>query len=198
MRASEGAEVIDLGIVADRLEDTVAAIRRARDAKADVLVTMGGASVGDYDLVQKALSTEGIDLVVLEDRDASGPAADARPSRRDAGARPARQSGLGLCLRVPVPGAAAAQDDRAAAMSTPSRAGLAGFRPAGKRRTGRLSAGPVVRGPCVVLWWRRRFRCRIPSMGRVLAHADCLVIREPHAPRALVGSRLRYLLKLPF
>ena len=47
-----GAEVIDLGIVADRLEDTVAAIRKARAMQADVLVTMGGASVGDYDLVQ--------------------------------------------------------------------------------------------------------------------------------------------------
>ncbi len=58
----EGCEVIDLGIVADRLDDTIAAVRRARDAGADLLVTSGGASVGDYDLVQKALAAEGLAL----------------------------------------------------------------------------------------------------------------------------------------
>ena len=62
LRESEGAEVIDLGIVADRIEDTIAAIRRAREAGADVLVTTGGASVGDYDLVQKAFAAEGVSL----------------------------------------------------------------------------------------------------------------------------------------
>jgi len=59
---SEGAEAIDLGVVPDRLDETVAAIRRARDSGADILVTTGGASVGDYDLVQKALASEGLDL----------------------------------------------------------------------------------------------------------------------------------------
>ena len=55
-------EVIDLGIVPDRLDDTVAAVRRARDAGADILVTTGGASVGDHDLVQQALAAEGLEL----------------------------------------------------------------------------------------------------------------------------------------
>ncbi|RAI42427.1 gephyrin-like molybdotransferase Glp [Rhodoplanes roseus] len=59
---SEGAETLDLGIVPDRLDETVAAIRRARAEKVDVLVTTGGASVGDYDLVQKALAAEGMAL----------------------------------------------------------------------------------------------------------------------------------------
>src|SRR3954471_9008483 len=58
----EGCEVIDLGIVPDRLAETAAAVRRARDSGADILVTSGGASVGDYDLVQKALATEGLAL----------------------------------------------------------------------------------------------------------------------------------------
>ena len=58
----EGCEVVDLGIVADRLDDTIAAVRRARDLGADLLVTSGGASVGDYDLVQKALAAEGLAL----------------------------------------------------------------------------------------------------------------------------------------
>jgi molybdopterin molybdotransferase len=59
---SEGAEPIDLGVVGDSVEATVAAIRKARDAGADVLVTTGGASVGDHDLVQKALAAEGLSL----------------------------------------------------------------------------------------------------------------------------------------
>src|SRR5262247_217701 len=58
----EGCEVIDLGIVRDRLDETIAAVRRARDAGADLLVTSGGASVGDHDLIQKALAAEGLAL----------------------------------------------------------------------------------------------------------------------------------------
>jgi molybdopterin molybdotransferase len=58
----EGCEVVDLGIVGDRLDDTINAVRRARDSGANLLVTSGGASVGDYDLVQKALAAEGLAL----------------------------------------------------------------------------------------------------------------------------------------
>lgn len=57
---SEGAETIDLGIASDTLESTSAGIRRARERGADILVTTGGASVGDHDLVQQALRDEGI------------------------------------------------------------------------------------------------------------------------------------------
>ncbi|MBB4377794.1 gephyrin-like molybdotransferase Glp [Bradyrhizobium sp. SBR1B] len=57
---SEGAETIDLGVAADTLEATTAGVRRARESGADILVTTGGASVGDHDLVQQALKDEGI------------------------------------------------------------------------------------------------------------------------------------------
>ena len=57
-----GAEVIDLGIAADTMEATTAAIRRARELNADVLVTTGGASVGDHDLVKHALESEGTQM----------------------------------------------------------------------------------------------------------------------------------------
>ncbi|WLA68936.1 molybdopterin molybdotransferase MoeA [Bradyrhizobium diazoefficiens] len=56
----EGADTIDLGVAADTLEATTAGIRRARESGADILITIGGASVGDHDLVQQALKTEGI------------------------------------------------------------------------------------------------------------------------------------------
>jgi molybdopterin molybdotransferase len=57
---AEGAETIDLGIAADTIEATTDGIRRARDAGADILVTMGGASVGDHDLVKRSLEGEGV------------------------------------------------------------------------------------------------------------------------------------------
>jgi molybdopterin molybdotransferase len=57
---AEGAEVVDLGIAADTLEATQSGIRRARDSGADILITTGGASVGDHDLVKKSLDAENV------------------------------------------------------------------------------------------------------------------------------------------
>ncbi|OKO78550.1 gephyrin-like molybdotransferase Glp [Bradyrhizobium sp. AS23.2] len=59
---SEGADTVDLGVAADTLEATSAGIRRARESGADILITTGGASVGDHDLVQQALKAEGISM----------------------------------------------------------------------------------------------------------------------------------------
>lgn len=59
---AEGAEVIDLGIAVDTLEATTAAIQRAIDLKADVLITTGGASVGDHDLVKQSLEAAGVEM----------------------------------------------------------------------------------------------------------------------------------------
>jgi molybdopterin molybdotransferase len=59
---AEGADTIDLGIAADTVDATTAGIRRARDSGADVLITTGGASVGDHDLVRPSLEAEGISM----------------------------------------------------------------------------------------------------------------------------------------
>ena len=56
----EGAETIDLGIAADTMEATTDGIRRARATGADILITMGGASVGDHDLVKRSLEAEDV------------------------------------------------------------------------------------------------------------------------------------------
>ena len=60
--AACGGVGIDLGIARDTAPDIERAIARAREAKADVLVTLGGASVGDYDLVQQTLVGSGMTL----------------------------------------------------------------------------------------------------------------------------------------
>ena len=57
---AEGADVVDLGIAADTLEATRSGIRRARDSGADILITTGGASVGDHDMVKKSLDAENV------------------------------------------------------------------------------------------------------------------------------------------
>lgn len=57
-----GAEAIDLGIAGDTLAALDEAILRAVSAEADLLITLGGASVGDHDLVQSALRTRGLEL----------------------------------------------------------------------------------------------------------------------------------------
>jgi molybdopterin molybdotransferase len=57
---AEGADTIDLGVAADTMEATTSGIRRARELGADILVTTGGASVGDHDLVKTALEAEGV------------------------------------------------------------------------------------------------------------------------------------------
>jgi len=57
-----GGEPVDLGIARDNFADLEAGVRRAHVENLDILVTLGGASVGDHDLVQKALANEGMKL----------------------------------------------------------------------------------------------------------------------------------------
>jgi molybdopterin molybdotransferase len=59
---AEGAEVADLGIAADTIAATAQGIRLAREVEADILITMGGASVGDHDLVKRSLEAEGTEM----------------------------------------------------------------------------------------------------------------------------------------
>ena len=57
-----GGVAIDLGIAADELQALNTSLNRAREVQADVLVTLGGVSVGDHDLVQQALVSAGMEL----------------------------------------------------------------------------------------------------------------------------------------
>ncbi len=57
-----GADIIDLGIFRDDLADLERGIGLARESRADVLVTLGGASVGDRDLLRPALARQGMSL----------------------------------------------------------------------------------------------------------------------------------------
>ncbi len=58
-----GGEVLDLGIAKDRLESLISHIQNALDHDADMIVTIGGASVGDHDLVLPAMQEMGFEFL---------------------------------------------------------------------------------------------------------------------------------------
>ncbi|HEY4142632.1 MAG TPA: gephyrin-like molybdotransferase Glp [Pseudolabrys sp.] len=183
---SEGAEPIDLGVVGDRVEDIVAAIRKARDAGADVLVTTGGASVGDHDLVQKALAAEELNLSFWK--------IALRPGRPTMHGRLATMQVLGLpgnpvssyvcafLFLVPLIRTLLGRPD---IEPETSDAILGRDMPENDERRDYLRAtladGPD--GPVAT-----PLPAQDSSLMAPLAKADCLLIREPHAPFAPAGS----------
>ncbi|MSP46675.1 MAG: molybdopterin molybdenumtransferase MoeA [Xanthobacteraceae bacterium] len=195
---AEGAEVVDLGIVPDKVEDTVAAIRRARDVRADILLTTGGASVGDYDLVQRGLKAEGLELgfwrVAL------------RPGRPMMSGRLGAMQVLGLpgnpvsayvcafLFLVPLIRRLAGRTD----IEPASESALLGRAlPENDERADYLRA-TLAPGPDGTLI-ATPVSLQDSSMMAALAKADCLVVREPFAPTAAAGSRCAILrLTRPF
>jgi molybdopterin molybdotransferase len=191
----EGAEVSDLGIARDSVADTVAAIQDARMRRADVLVTMGGASVGDYDLVQQALTEEGMDLSFWKIAMRPGrPLMHGRLGQIHVLGLPGNPVSAYVCavlFLIPLLRTLTGRSD----VSIPTEHALLGSDlPENDERAdylrGRLSRssrGALVATP---------FPMQDSSMTRVLANADCLILREPHAAQALAGSPC-VILKLP-
>jgi molybdopterin molybdotransferase len=184
----EGCEVVDLGIVPDRLPETAAAVRRARDAGADILVTSGGASVGDYDLVQKALAAEGLALSFWK--------VALRPGRPMMHGRLAEMHVLGLpgnpvssyvcavLFLVPLIRRLCGRADVEPALE---EAVLRCDLPENDERADYLRASLTTKtGELPVA---TPFPVQDSSMLVPLAAADCLLIRAPHAPAAKAGSR---------
>jgi len=182
----EGAEVGDLGIAPDRVEAIAAAVRSARDWGADILVTTGGASVGEHDLVQRALAGEGLDLSFWR--------VALRPGR------PMMHGRLGDMQVLGVPGNPVSSYVCAFLFLVPLIRRLAGRHdidrvpqpavlgldlPENDERAdyirATLKAGPD--GPVAT-----PLPNQDSSLMAPLAKADCLLIREPNAPAARLGS----------
>jgi molybdopterin molybdotransferase len=63
LATAAGADVIDLGIATDVLDDVLARLRRGLAEGADAIIVAGGVSVGPFDVVKAAIETVGtIDL----------------------------------------------------------------------------------------------------------------------------------------
>jgi molybdopterin molybdotransferase len=181
-----GAEVHELGIVRDRVEDIAAAVRHARQLNADILVTTGGASVGEHDLVQRALATEGLELSFW--RVALRPGRPVMHGRLEGmqvlgvPGNPVSSYVCSFLFLVPLIRTLAGRKDIA---HLPENAWLGSDLPANDERADYLRATlqPGPNGPLVT-----PLPAQDSSLMAPLARADCLLIREPHAPAAPAGS----------
>jgi molybdopterin molybdotransferase len=184
---AEAAETVDLGIVPDRVAETAAAVRRARELGADILVTSGGASVGEYDIVQQALAGEGLALSFWK--------VALRPGK------PMMHGRLGPMQVLGLPGNPVSAFVCAVLFLVPlirRMAGRSDVEPqiesavlgqelsANDERADYLRATLAARADGVLV--ATPFPVQDSSMLAPLAKADCLVIREPYAPPAAAGS----------
>ena len=187
MARAEGCDIADLGIAPDRQDVTMSRIDRARRWGADILVTAGGASVGDYDLVQQSLKAMGLDLSFWR--------VALRPGR------PLLHGRLGDMRVLGVPG-------------NPVSAYVCAFLflvPLIRRLAGRIDLAPLLESAVLGVDLQENdertdylratlaerdgtlvvtpFAKQDSSMLAPLAKADCFVVRAPFASAAAAGSR---------
>jgi molybdopterin molybdotransferase len=183
-----GGEAMPLGIAKDESESIVT-LARAGSA-ADVLVTIGGASVGEYDLVATALKTEGLELDFWK--------IAMRPGKPLLFGRMGQQRVLG------VPGNPVSALICAEVFLVPMLRRLLG---AGDEENHEQAAvlgealpanGPREHYMRALSDWREdgmRIVTALPSQDSslvaALVRADCLIVRAPNAPALPRGARVR-------
>jgi len=186
-----GGEPVDLGIARDTPEALDHAIGQARAADADILVTLGGASVGEADLIQAALARHGMTLEFWK--------VALRPGK------PLIHGRLGDMLILGLPGnpvsavvcgilfvvpaiRALVSDPRAG--DDPTEPALLGIDlPANDLRQDYMRA-TLATGP-EGLPVATPFAVQDSSMLGILARSDALLVRPPHAPAARARERCR-------
>ncbi|MEQ9152241.1 MAG: molybdopterin molybdotransferase MoeA [Parvibaculaceae bacterium] len=179
-----GGVPLDLGIVPDDLE----AIRKAADSarEADMLVTLGGASVGEHDLVREALAPLGLDVDFWK--------IAMRPGK------PLMYGWLGKLPLLGLPGNPVSALVCAALFLKPAISRLQGGDSALHTTLARLGTALPANGPRED-YMRAGFdyisdelpvatpaEIQDSSMLSVLSRAGCLVIRPPHASPAKAGE----------
>ncbi len=189
--AAAGGEPIDLGIAVDNSAALSRSVARAREVKADVLITLGGASVGDYDLVQKALVGAGMELGFWR--------IAMRPGK------PLLHGRLGAIHVLGLPGNPTSSTVCALLFLRPLLRALVGDPDAGgdpsepARLAVRLEANAMRQDYMRVTLTRdddgaflaTPIASQDSSLVKALARADALVVRAPHAPAAQAGDACR-------
>lgn len=190
-----GGEAIDLGIVGDDLESIGSALDRAVAQTSDVIVTLGGASVGDHDLTAKAFAAKGVDLAFWK--------IAMRPGKPLMAGRLGRASVLGLpgnpvsamvCADLFLRPLLAALQGLPTEQHLP-KAVLDGVLAENDRRQDYVRAiarldeeGDLIVSPLAM---------QDSSMLRILARANCLIVRAPYAPAQRSGDPCRILMLRP-
>src|SRR5215475_1264748 len=192
---AEGADTIDLGVAADTMEATTSGIRRAREVGADILVTTGGASVGDHDLVKESLEAENVKIAFWK--------IAMRPGK------PMMHGRLGPMRVVGVPGNPVSSYVCTLLFVVPLIRALSGSKTVHHVRESALLGSDVAANDVREDYLRARVEERddgtsiaVPvdhqdsSLLANLAAAQALVVRAPFAPAAKAGSPCE-ILRLP-
>lgn len=185
MISAWGGEAIDLGILPDTIEALSELPQRARGT--DFIVTMGGASVGDHDLVRKALEPIGFVLDFWK--------IAMRPGKPLIFGRLADTPFLGL------PGNPVSTLVCAILFLKPALAAMLGEAQSDPWRTARLardlpandSRQDYLRARCEYRdgeLWTEPFARQDSSMLSVFTAADCLLLRISNAAPAKFGERV--------
>jgi len=177
-------ELIDLGILPDR-HDVLEAAFRSLDA--DLLVTSGGASVGDHDLVRPALEAAGatIDFWKIA----------LRPGK------PLMAGRLGKAMVLGLPGNPVSAFVTTLLFVRPLVAHLSGARDPLPATRAVILGEPLAANGERTDYLRAEIRdgrawastIQDSSMLGTLARAGCLILREPHAPAAQAGDSVEIL-----
>ena len=193
MARAAGAEILDLGIARDTESEHHAAFDRAESWRADVLVTIGGASVGARDLVRPVAQARGATLDFF--RIAMRPGKPLNFGKLGAmllAGLPGNPVSALVCARLFLfPLIAALQGDAAAGQDLSETALLGCDLPANDEREDYLRAslsrdaqGQLIATP---------FPDQDSSLLSVYAAAECLVMRPAGAPAAQAGEACRIL-----
>lgn len=187
---SIGAISLDLGIAPDRKDVIAARVRTALAAGADVIVTLGGASVGDHDLVHDVLAGEGMALDFWKIAMRPGkPLMFGRFEKARVIGLPGNPVASLVCshlflkpLLARLGGLPHDPDIRDAVLGAAMAAN--DLRQDYVRATVTSADGRMVATP---------FPVQDSSMLRTLAASNALIIRAPHAPAAEIGAPCRVL-----
>ena len=184
---SNGGDTLDLGIAGDSEAEIREAVTRAVEAKADILVTIGGASVGDHDLIRPTLAAMGMELDFWK--------IAMRPGKPLMVGRLDEMQVLGL------PGNPVSSFVCALLFAEPLIRHLTGLAPR-ERETRAISASAIdangprqhyMRGRYTADGRVETFERQDSSLLATLADADCLIIRPPFAEAVKAGETVRLL-----
>lgn len=180
-----GADPLDLGIAGDDAESLADGLSAARGA--DMLVTIGGASVGDHDLVRDALAAQGLELDFFRIAMRPGkPLVFGRLGAMPVLGLPGNPVSVGVTAIIFLGPAIRAMLGMSRALAATGSARLGRDLAANDQRQDYLRAalrrdddGTLVATP---------FEAQDSSMLALFAAAECLVVRAPFAEPARAGA----------
>ena len=187
--ASIGADSSYLGVAPDDPRAIGERVDRARAMAADILVTIGGVSVGEHDLVQPALSERGMKLDFWK--------VAVRPGK------PLMFGMIGAMRVIGLPGNPVSALVCSVVFVRPLVEALLGRPPDDGERPARLGADVPANGPRASYLratladagggapTANPLPIQDSSMQLELATADCLLVREANAPAAAAGEPCR-------